>query len=141
VNPYQILSAGGMGDELELELPSNMWGASFLPQTSIIPLVDLVVCHAGTNTITESFYFGKPILTLPLMVDQTDNAQRIYETGHGLRFHPYHVTQDQLLSGIENLLADELLKRRMKSISKRMQSSNSQARAADVIEDVAKGIL
>jgi len=122
----------------ELDLPPNMWGEPFLPQTKVIPLVDLVITHAGHNTIAESFYFGKRILTLPLFTDQLDNARRIEETGLGRQFSPYAVTEEELLSGIESLLADELLQRRMISISQRIQSGNPQAKAADIIEDVAK---
>jgi UDP:flavonoid glycosyltransferase YjiC (YdhE family) len=131
-----IVSKGPMADQLTL--PSNMWGAASLPQTKVIPLVDLVITHGGNNTITESFHFGKRVLVLPIFGDQWDNGQRIHETGLGLQFLPYKVTEEELLSGIEALLKDELLERRMISISKRIQSSNSQARAADVVENVAR---
>ena len=120
-----------------LFLPKNMWGAATLPQTKILPLVDLVITHGGNNTITESFYFGKRVIVLPLFGDQLDNGQRVEETGLGLQFQPYHVTQEELLAGIEKLLADDLLEKRMVSISKRIQASKSQQRAAKVIEDVA----
>ena len=35
----------------ELELAPNMAGAEFLPQTSILPKVDLVITHGGNNTV------------------------------------------------------------------------------------------
>jgi UDP:flavonoid glycosyltransferase YjiC (YdhE family) len=56
------------------ELADNMWGAQSVPQTNVIPLVDLVITHAGNNTTTESFHFGKPMVALPLFWDQYDNA-------------------------------------------------------------------
>jgi len=108
-----------------------------VPQTNVLPLVDLVITHGGNNTVTESFYFGKRMIVLPLFADQLDNAQRVEETGHGIQFQPYHVTQEELLAGIEKLLGDELLERRMREISKRMQASNSQEKAAELVESVA----
>jgi UDP:flavonoid glycosyltransferase YjiC (YdhE family) len=131
-----IISKGPLADQIDL--PDNMWGAPSVPQTKVIPLVDLVITHGGNNTITESFYFGKRVLVLPLFGDQWDNGQRIFETGLGLQFYPFKVKEEELLQGIETLLKDTLLERRMISISKRIQSSNSQARAADVIENVAR---
>ena len=61
----------------ELDLPTTMSGAEFLPQTTVIPQVDLVITHGGNNTTTEALHFGKPMMLLPLFWDQYDNAQRV----------------------------------------------------------------
>ncbi len=58
-----------------------------------------------------------------------------------LQFRPYEVTEIQLVAAIDFLLKDELLEKRMKSIGQRIQASNSQASAADLIESVAKNNL
>ncbi len=90
-----------------------MWGAEFLPQPSILPLVDLVITHGGNNTTTECFHHGKPMIVLPVFWDQHDNAQRVHETGFGVRLDTYGFEADQLRSAIERLLADHGLHDRM----------------------------
>jgi UDP:flavonoid glycosyltransferase YjiC (YdhE family) len=72
----------------EIELADRMWGAEVVPQTNVLPLVDLVITHGGNNTTTESLHFGKPMVLLPLFWDQYDNAQRIDEIGPGCGWTP-----------------------------------------------------
>lgn len=63
-----IVSKGPLAEEYSL--PANAWGEGFLPQTAILPLVDLVVSHGGNNTVTEALSFGRPLVVLPLFGDQ-----------------------------------------------------------------------
>ncbi len=88
--------------------------------------------------MTESLYFGKPMLIFPLFLDQHDNAQRIAEKGLGLKFHPYKVTKAELLSAIEDLLSNAEVAERVTRISKRMQNSRGESRVADLVEKVAR---
>jgi UDP:flavonoid glycosyltransferase YjiC (YdhE family) len=113
-----------------------MWGKKSLPQTKVIPLCDLVITHGGNNTVTESFFFGKPMIVLPLSGDQFDNAQIIQERKFGLRLDPYECTHEELLSAVDNLVYDKQLAERLTVVSKRIQNSRSNERAADVVENV-----
>ena len=118
----------------EYELADNMWGEEFLPQPSVLPIVDLVITHAGNNTTTECFHFGKPMIALPLFWDQYDNAQRIADTGVGLRLATYEFEDAELTAAIDSLLAREALSTRMAELASRLQASPGTVRAADLIE-------
>jgi len=118
----------------EFDLAPNMWGAEFLPQTSIVPLVDLVITHGGNNTTTEAFHFGKPMIVLPLFWDQYDNAQRVDELGVGVRLPTYAFAADDLRRAIDRLLDDGSLRDRMARIGAEIRARDGVARAADVIE-------
>jgi MGT family glycosyltransferase len=130
-----VVSKGPQHDQYELA--NNMRGAEFLPQTTILPHVDLVITHGGNNTITECFHFGKPMIVLPLFWDQYDNAQRVDELGFGVRLDTYGHEPDELRGAVERLLADEELRVRIGTIAQRLQASPGTSKAASLIEQLA----
>jgi UDP:flavonoid glycosyltransferase YjiC (YdhE family) len=111
-----------------------MAGAEFLPQTSILPQVDAVVTHGGNNTITECLWFGKPTVVLPLFWDQYDNAQRMQETGFGVRLDTYGHEPGQLTRALDRVLHDRALNERLTAVSKRLHARPGTEHAADLIE-------
>jgi UDP:flavonoid glycosyltransferase YjiC (YdhE family) len=118
----------------EYELAPNMVGEEFLPQVSVLPQVDLVITHAGNNTTTESLHFGKPMIALPLFWDQHDNAQRLDETGFGVRLDTYRHSGEELTGAIDRLLADQGLGGRLATMSQQLQAAQGTETAADLIE-------
>ena len=110
--PYRVIvSKGPQADEFGLA--DNMVGAEFLPQTSILPQVDLAITHGGNNTVTECLYFGKPMVVLPIFWDQHDNAQRLDEAEYGIRLDTYGHFAEELVAAIDRLLNDATLARRL----------------------------
>jgi MGT family glycosyltransferase len=136
MTPHRVIvSKGPLADQIELA--DNMTGEGFLPQPSILTLVDLVITHGGNNTVTECFHNGKPMVVLPLFWDQVDNAQRVDELGFGVRLPAYDFADDQLTGAIDGLLADDVLAGRLATMSARIKANPGTAKAADLIERVA----
>jgi UDP:flavonoid glycosyltransferase YjiC (YdhE family) len=132
-----IVSKGPLADQIRLH--DNQVGESFLPQPTVLPMVDLVITHGGNNTVTESFHYGKPMIVLPLFWDQVDNAQRVHETGFGRRLSTYGFQDAELTGAIDDLLADQALAARLASMSARIKSTSGTIHAADLVERVAVG--
>jgi UDP:flavonoid glycosyltransferase YjiC (YdhE family) len=122
----------------QIELADNMVGAEFLPQTTVIPQVDLVITHGGNNTTTESLHFGKPMILLPLFWDQYDNAQRMDELGFGVRLQTYAFTDEEMVSALDRLLGDRELRERMARTGAAIRDRDGLRAGADVIEQVGK---
>jgi MGT family glycosyltransferase len=135
-SPHRVIMS--MGPQAgQIDLPANIYGEEFLPQPSILPLVDAVITHGGNNTTTESFFFGKPMLVLPLFWDQHDNAQRVAETGFGHRLAPYDFTDEEFYAALDDLLNDEARRSRMADISVRLQADPGPQKAAALIARLA----
>ncbi|MGH2857445.1 MAG: nucleotide disphospho-sugar-binding domain-containing protein [Solirubrobacteraceae bacterium] len=130
-----VVSAGPRHDEYELA--DNMVGAEFLPQTSVLPHVDAVITHGGNNTVTECMWFGRPMLALPIFWDQHDNAQRVHETGYGIRLPTYSLTRSQLAGAVDLLLTDGPLRARVGAAGERLRRTPGTVAAASLIERVA----
>jgi MGT family glycosyltransferase len=127
-----IVSMGPRADELELA--DNMTGAATVPQTKVIPQVDLVITHGGNNTITEAMHFGKPMVVLPLFWDQYDNAQRVDELGYGVRLPTYLLGDHDLLDAVDRLLADADLRERMDAVGAEIRARDGLRCGAEIIE-------
>jgi MGT family glycosyltransferase len=130
-----VVSKGPQADAYELA--DNMTGEEFLPQASVLPHVDAVITHGGNNTTTECMWFGKPMLVLPVFWDQHDNAQRVHETGYGLRLPTYAFDDGDLHDGIDRLLTDDALRARAAAAGERLRRRPGTVAAADLIERVA----
>jgi MGT family glycosyltransferase len=131
-----IVSMGPLADQLRVH--DNQAGAGFLPQPAILPNVDLVITHGGNNTVTEALHHGKPMVVLPLFWDQVDNAQRVQEAAFGRRLPAYEFEPGELTGAIDDLLADDAMRRRLASVSARSKADPGTIRAADLIERVAR---
>lgn len=71
---------------------------------------------------------------MPVFDDQYDNAQRLEDTGLGIRLHPYEFTADELENAINKLCNDEALLKKLVKISKRIQATDGPKEAALMIE-------
>lgn len=131
-----IVSKGPQADRITLA--DNMVGDQMLPQTKVIPQVDLVISHGGNNTVTETLHFGKPLIVLPLFWDQYENAQRIDELGYGIRLDTYAFTDEQLTGAVDRIIADTALRSRLSEIGAAIRARDGLRVGADVIEQVGR---
>ncbi len=119
------------------EVPPNVHLASWFPQPSVIPQVDLAIHHGGNNSFTECLYFGKPAIVMPYVWDGHDNAMRVEETGHGRRFPRYDWEAADLIAAIESCLADPAMQARLAATSAHMRAADGRQKAARLLEALA----
>ena len=131
--PYRFIVSKGPQHEL-YGWPTTWSGEEFLPQTSVLPQVDLVITHGGNNTVTECLHFGKPMVVLPLFWDQYDNAQRVHETGFGLRLDTYGHGPEELSAAVDRLLADGALPTASPRCPRGCRPTAAPGAAGDLIE-------
>jgi UDP:flavonoid glycosyltransferase YjiC (YdhE family) len=119
-------------------VPENVHIATWFPQPSVIPKVDMVIHHGGNNSFTECLYFGKPAIIMPYVWDGHDNATRIEETGHGFKLDRYNWTEEELAGKIRATLKDKKMKARLKKTSVHMRARKGTAKAAKIIDGLMR---
>jgi MGT family glycosyltransferase len=131
--PYRYIVSKGP-QHAEYELADNMMGEEFLPQTSILPHVEAVITHGGNNTTTECMWFGKPMVVLPIFWDQHDNAQRVHETGFGVRVATYSFQAGELAAAVARAVGEAPLRARSAAAGHRLRARPGTVAAASLIE-------
>ncbi|MCG8358066.1 MAG: glycosyltransferase, partial [Kiloniellales bacterium] len=132
-----LVNVGDYQDQYE-SWPDNVHIESWYPQPSVIPQVDAVIHHGGNNSFTECLYFGKPAIIMPYVWDGHDNATRVEETGHGFKLDRYDWSEADLAAKIEAMLTDTTMRQKLAATSAHMQGQEGPAKAARLLDGLAK---
>lgn len=102
--PYTILWKYE-DDSLET-LPSNVVISKWFPQQDVLrhPNVKLFVTQAGFQSVEEGIVNKVPMLAIPFIFDQTDNARRIAKLGIGEILQFEDLTMESLKKSIRDMV-------------------------------------
>lgn len=128
-----LLTTGPALDLTRLHLPDNARAVDFVPHRAVLPSADLVVTHAGWQTINAALADGVPLVCIPDGRDQPDNAVRVVHVGAGVRARKSTPPQ-KLRAIIQAALADPALKLGAQSMASALAASNGTTTTADAIE-------
>ncbi|MET9261181.1 glycosyltransferase [Amycolatopsis sp. NPDC004079] len=103
-----VLVATGPSVDVEAlgEVPSNVRLEAWVPQSELLPHVDLVAHHGGSGTTLGAFAAGVPQLVLPQGADQFTNADAVVEAGAGAKLLGDELTTDAVRETAGRLLSD-----------------------------------
>jgi UDP:flavonoid glycosyltransferase YjiC (YdhE family) len=73
-NAAIIAAAGAQYQSLQHLQSESVIIDKFIPQSGLLPFVDLVIHHGGVNTFAETLYFAKPMVILPFTGEQISVA-------------------------------------------------------------------
>ncbi len=133
-----ILVVGESQDPASLEAPpENVHVERFVAQATVLPYCDVVITHAGYNTVSEALSQGLPLLTIPLRVDQPINAERCVQLGVARRLLPGEVTPEAVRHSVRALLTDPRYKAGAERIRNEIEAMPPVERAVARLEQLA----
>ena len=136
--PYQVIMAVGKLVPLEEfgVLPDHISVFAHVDQIAVLQQADVFVSHCGMNSVSESLYFGVPLVMLPQTSEQKGVAQRVHQLGAGVKLNKSDSTS--LLNGIDTVLRNPGYRERAAKLSEGFRRCSGAKGAADKIMQVCE---
>ena len=134
---YQvIMSVGNLVSMEEFgSLPANISVFSHVDQIAVLQQADAFVSHCGMNSVSESLYFGVPLIMLPQTPEQTGVAERVYQLGAGIKLNKSDASS--ILDTINKIFADDTYRQKAITLANGFKSCSGAKGAADKIINTA----
>ncbi|MGC1784504.1 MAG: glycosyltransferase [Acidobacteriaceae bacterium] len=135
-----VISLGGRRDP---ETFQGMRGRPLIvrdaPQLELLKIAEIVITHAGPNTVFETLMQGKPMIAIPNTFDQPAIAARLAWLGAAIVLRPGKLSAQAIRSAVSTVLSDPSYRNAAKRIQAKIRSAHGLERAADLIEQALGG--
>jgi MGT family glycosyltransferase len=109
----------------------------FIPQSHVVHRADVVVCHAGHNTVCEALVAGTPLVVAPIRDDQPIVAGQITSAGCGVRVRFDRVDSPRIRTAIDTVLGDPGYRVAAARIGRSLRTAGGAETAADHLAALA----
>jgi UDP:flavonoid glycosyltransferase YjiC (YdhE family) len=137
--PYNVIvMVGANGDPDSVgPQPGHVRIERSVPEPAVMARADLVITHAGYNTVVAALSHGLPTLCLPIGGDQTYTAFRVESCGAGLRLDSRTATSEAVGRAVHDLLTDPLYTQNARRLQREIESMPPLADAITALEKLA----
>ena len=137
---YQVIMS--VGNLVSIEefgvLPENISVFTHVDQIAVLQQADIFVSHCGMNSVSESLYFGVPLVMLPQTSEQGGVAERVFQLGAGIKLDKSDAAS--ILGAIRKIFADNSYTQNAAVISEGFKHCSGAKGAADKIMQVCKNV-
>ena len=137
---YQVILS--VGSHVAIEdfgtLPENISVFPQVDQIAVLQKADLFISHCGMNSVSESLYYGVPLVMLPQTSEQGGVAERVRQVGAGIKLEKTDAAS--IRSAIETVMSDASFKVNAVKISESFRRCPGAKGAADKIEAVCNNL-
>jgi UDP:flavonoid glycosyltransferase YjiC (YdhE family) len=98
-----LVTLGPSLDPAEFAAPPNAVVEPFVPHSAVLPQAAALVTQCGLGTLTKGLVCGVPLVCIPLVGDQPDNAARVVARGAGVRIIS-EASPEHIAAAIERVL-------------------------------------
>jgi MGT family glycosyltransferase len=117
--------------------PPNVILETFVPHTAVLPHVDAMVTQCGLGTVMKALAHGAPLVCIPLVGDQPDNAARVVARAAGLRV-PADAPPGRIREAIQRVVTDPSFRHAAQQLATKMAREDPVQAAVDEIVSVTE---
>lgn len=132
-SPLDIAVVVVANPTMQATWPDNFYVYPYIPQLRVLQLVDAVICHAGHNTVCEALNAGIPLITIPVVHDQSYVATKVQNCGAGIRLKYRRLRSKNLQAALIEILKNKNYRDSAKKIQQSFINSGGEKYAADLI--------
>ena len=112
------------------DAPEQVIVRARVAQLAVLARADVVVCHAGHNTVCEALGNGVPLVVAPIRDDQPIIADQVTRAGAGIRLRFDHARAEQIGGAIDTVLADPAYRTAAQRVQRSFQQAGGAVTAA-----------
>jgi UDP:flavonoid glycosyltransferase YjiC (YdhE family) len=128
-----LVTLGLSLDPNDFVAPPNVVLERFVPHAAVLPQAAVLVTQCGIGTVTKGLTYGLPLVCVPILADQPDNAVRVAARGAGLHIAS-DAYPDQIAAAIQRVLNDGAFRAAAQRLGAEM------AREGDAVDNVVSAI-
>lgn len=128
-----LITTGGQSALRSDDLPGRPIVRDWVPQEAVLAEADMVVCHAGMNSVLDPLANGLPMVLLPLAFEQGAVAARAAHAGVAKVLSP-RASVTALTAAIREVRGDPDYRARAGVLRAEIAASGGAVTAADLIE-------
>jgi zeaxanthin glucosyltransferase len=135
IDAQVVISLGGRLDpEMFTDLPGNPLVTRYAPQLELLKRASIVITHGGSNTVFEALMEGKPMVAIPLALDQPAVAARLARLGIAEVLPVMRLSSRTIRKAVLRLLHDPRYHEAALRMQSKIRSLQGLERAVDIIE-------
>lgn len=120
-------------------VPANTRLVEWVSYSRTMPRCALVLCHVGHGTMVRALASGAAVVACPVAGDMGENAARLDWAGAGVRLPWRFTTPLGVRLAVQRALGDPALPRRAAELAAWSREHDAAERAADLVEQLARG--
>jgi UDP:flavonoid glycosyltransferase YjiC (YdhE family) len=117
--------------------PKNVVFEKFVPHSAVLPHASAMLSQCGLGTVAKTMRLGVPVVCIPLIADQPDNAARIAAQGAGVWLSG-DASPKVICTALNRVLTEPSFREAARRVGEQMSVEMAEVRAADELEALAR---